>query len=119
MRGKATMEQSNELLNILKDILLNTNFDNRERLKQIVLEEKSGIESSLIPSGHVYANQRVRAQFGGAGWVNDQLSGIGHLFALRELSNDIDKKWRNSVEKVRRHAQRIDQQQISDLQCDA
>jgi Zn-dependent M16 (insulinase) family peptidase len=99
MRGKATMEQANELLNILKDILLNTNFDNRERLKQIVLEEKSGIESSLIPSGHVYANQRVRAQFGGAGWVNDQMSGIGHLFALRELANDIDKKWPKVLKK--------------------
>ncbi|MBK8822766.1 MAG: insulinase family protein [Anaerolineales bacterium] len=99
MRGKATMSQSHELLNILKDILLNTNFDNRERLKQIVLEEKSGLESSLIPSGHIYANQRVRAQFGGAGWVNDQMSGIGHLFALRELANDIDKKWPKVLKK--------------------
>ena len=83
MRGKATIGQSTELLNILKDILLNTKFDNRERLKQIVLEEKSGLKSSLVPSGHIYANRRVRAQFGGAGWVNDQMSGIGYLFALR------------------------------------
>ena len=93
MRGKATIGQSTELLNILKDILLTTNFDNRERLKQIVLEEKSGLESSLVPSGHAYANRRVRAQFGGAGWVNDQISGIGYLFALRQLAKDIDKKW--------------------------
>jgi presequence protease len=100
MRGKATMGQSAELLNILKDILLNTKFDNRERLKQIVLEEKSGLESSLIPSGHIYANQRVRAQFGGAGWVNDQMSGIGYLFALRELANDIDKKWPTVLKKL-------------------
>jgi Zn-dependent M16 (insulinase) family peptidase len=100
MRGKATMGQSAELLNILKDILLNTKFDNRERLKQIVLEEKSGLESSLASSGHVYANSRVRAQFGGAGWVNDQLSGIGHLFALRELANDIDKKWPKVLKKL-------------------
>jgi Zn-dependent M16 (insulinase) family peptidase len=100
MRGKATMGQSTELLNILKDILINTNFDNPERLKQIVLEEKSGLESSLIPSGHVYANLRVRAQFGGAGWVNDQMSGIGYLFALRELANDIDKKWDTVLKKL-------------------
>jgi Zn-dependent M16 (insulinase) family peptidase len=99
MRGKSTMGQSNELLSILKDILLNTKFDNRERLKQIVLEEKSGLESSLASSGHVYSNSRVRAQFGGAGWVNDQLSGIGHLFALRELANDIDKKWSKVLKK--------------------
>jgi Zn-dependent M16 (insulinase) family peptidase len=88
------------LLNILKDILLTTNFDNRERLKQIVLEEKSGLESSLIPSGHAYANRRVRAQFGGAGWVNDQISGIGYLFALRQLAKDIDKKWDEVLKKL-------------------
>jgi hypothetical protein len=100
MSGKATIEQSTELLNILKDILLNTNFDNRERLKQIVLEEKSGLESSLASSGHAYANRRVRAQFGGAGWVSDQIGGIGYLFALRELASDIDKKWDSVLKRL-------------------
>ncbi|MCK7480783.1 MAG: hypothetical protein M0C28_28875 [Candidatus Moduliflexus flocculans] len=41
LRGKATVAQSSELLNILKDVLLTTKFDNQERLKQIVLEEKA------------------------------------------------------------------------------
>jgi Zn-dependent M16 (insulinase) family peptidase len=100
VRGKSTMGQSNELLNILKDILLNTKFDNRERLKQIVLEEKSGLESSIVPRGHIYANQRVRAQFGGAGWVSDQTHGIGYLFALRQLAKDIDKKWDSVLQKL-------------------
>ena len=100
MRGKATAGQSTELLNILKDILLTTKFDNRERLKQMVLEEKSELESSLIPNGHIYANRRVRAQFGGAGWVNDQMSGIGYLFALRQLAKDIDKKWDSVLQKL-------------------
>ncbi len=100
MRGKATIGQATELLNIMKDILLNTNFDNRERLKQIVLEEKSVLESSLVPSGHIYANRRVRAQFGGAGWVNDQMSGIGYLFALRQLAKDIDKKWDSVLQRL-------------------
>jgi Zn-dependent M16 (insulinase) family peptidase len=100
LHGKATVGQATELLNILKDILLSTKFDNRERLKQIVLEEKSGLESSLIPSGHSYANRRVRAQFGGAGWVNDQIGGIGYLFALRKLASDIDKKWESVLQRL-------------------
>jgi Zn-dependent M16 (insulinase) family peptidase len=93
MRGKATAEKSVELLEILKDVLLTAKFDNPERLKQIVLEEKSGLESSLVPGGHAYVNRRLRAQFGETGWINDQMSGIGYLFALRQLATDIDKKW--------------------------
>jgi Zn-dependent M16 (insulinase) family peptidase len=100
LRGKATVPQSGELLNILKDILVGAKFDNRERLKQIVLEEKAGLEASLVPSGHVYVNQRLRAQLSESGWAKDQMNGIGYLFALRELANDIDKKWKAVLRKL-------------------
>ena len=93
LRGKATASQAAEMLDILKDVLLTGKFDNRERLKQIVLEEKSGLESSLVPNGHAYVNRRLRAQFGETGWINEQMSGIEYLFALRQLANDIDRKW--------------------------
>jgi Zn-dependent M16 (insulinase) family peptidase len=100
LRGKATMAQSAELLNILKDVLLSANFDNKERLKQIVLEEKAGLESGLVPSGHIYVNQRLRAQFGESGWAKDQISGIGYLFTLRELAIEVDKKWKSVLQKL-------------------
>ena len=99
MSAKSTMSQSAELMDILKDILLTAKLDNRERLKQIVLEEKAGLESSLAPGGTRYVNRRLRAQFGGAGWINDQTKGIGYLFALRELANDIDKSWKKVLKK--------------------
>ncbi len=100
LRGKATVSQAGELLNILKDVLLGAQLDNRERIKQIVLEEKAGLESSLVPSGHVYVNQRLRAQFGESGWAKDQMSGIGYLFALRALATDVDKKWKLVLQKL-------------------
>ena len=100
LRGKATVAQSPELLNILRDILLSANLDNKERLKQIVLEEKAGLESALVPSGHIYVNQRLRAQFSESGWAKDQMNGIGYLFALRELATEIDKKWKSVLKKL-------------------
>ncbi len=100
IRGKSTVGKSTEMLNIIRDVLLTTKFDNRERLKQMVLEEKAGLESGLAPAGHRFANTRLRAQFGGTGWINDQTSGIGYLFALRELANDIDKKWPKVLKKL-------------------
>ncbi len=100
LRGKANVQQSAELLNILKDILLSANFDNKERLKQIVLEEKAGLESALVPSGHGFVNQRLRAQFSESGWAKDQMSGIGYLFALRELAENIDRRWKSVLKKL-------------------
>ncbi|HSQ39161.1 MAG TPA: insulinase family protein, partial [Anaerolineales bacterium] len=83
IHGKATVSHTSDLLGILKDVLLTLKLDNRERLKQIVLEEKSGLEAALIPSGHAYALSRLAAQLNEAGWIEDQTSGIAHLFALR------------------------------------
>jgi Zn-dependent M16 (insulinase) family peptidase len=100
LRGKATVSQSAELLNILQDVLLSARLDNRERIRQIVLEEKAGLGSSLVPSGHIYVNQRLRAQFSESGWAKDQMSGIGYLFALRDLATDIDKRWKSVLNKL-------------------
>lgn len=100
IRGKSTMSQASELLGILRDVLLTAKFDDRERFKQILLEEKAGLESGLAPAGHRFANMRLRAQFGGAGWVNEQTHGISYLFALRELANEVDKKWSNVLKKL-------------------
>jgi presequence protease len=100
LRGKATATQSTELLNILQDILLTTRLDNRERFKQIVLEERAGLESMLVPRGHVFVNQRLRAQFNESEWLQDQMGGIGYLFALRDLEKAIDKKWPSVLEKL-------------------
>ena len=100
IRGKSTMGQANEMLSILRDVLLTAKFDDKERFKQIVLEEKAGLESGLAPSGHRFANMRLRAQFGGAGWITDQTNGIGYLFALRDLTKEIDKKWPDVLKKL-------------------
>jgi Zn-dependent M16 (insulinase) family peptidase len=102
LRGKATIAQASELLNILKDILLTTKFDNKERFKQIVLEEKGALETMLVPRGHVFTNQRLKAQFTEAGWMQDQMSGLGYLFALRELEKEIETQWPSVLAKLER-----------------
>lgn len=93
IRGKATVEQSQDLLNILKDVLLTANLDNPERFKQIVLEEKADQEAGLIPSGHRVVNTRLRSRFDEAGWANDRIGGISYLFFLRKLSDEVNRDW--------------------------
>jgi Zn-dependent M16 (insulinase) family peptidase len=87
LRGKAVVPQVPELLAILKDVLLTANLDNPERFKQIVLEEKAGAESGLLPGGHAVVNSRLRARFSEAAWVNEQINGLDQLFFVRQLED--------------------------------
>lgn len=105
------------MLSILRDVLLTVKFDNKERLKQIVMEEKAGLEFGLAPAGHRFANMRLRSQFGGTGYINDQTKGIGYLFALRESDPRLIKMGERA-EKVGDHPRDLDQQQDPALQCD-
>lgn len=100
LRSKAVAAQSAALLDILKDILLTARLDNRERFKQILLEEKAGLEAGLIPGGHLVVNRHLRARFSEADWISEQIGGIAQLFFLRELSERIEKDWPSVLENL-------------------
>jgi presequence protease len=93
LRGKATLDKSQALLDILSDVLLAARLDNPERLRQIVLEEKAGQEASLIPGGHGVVLRRLRARYSTAGWAAEQMGGIDYLFFLRELVQRLEQDW--------------------------
>ena len=100
LRGKSTPEQAGELLAILDDILKTTQFDNKDRFKQIVLRRKAQLESGLVPGGHQFVNTRLRSRFNLTGWANEQMGGISQIFFLRELLTHIENDWSSVLGKL-------------------
>ncbi|MCB9078613.1 MAG: insulinase family protein [Anaerolineaceae bacterium] len=101
LRGKATMGQTDDLLDLLRDMLLTVNLDNRERFRQMVLEEKAGEEAGLIPGGHGVVDTRLRAKFNEADWADEQMHGLNYLFFLRQLAQDVDNDWPKVLAKLK------------------
>lgn len=106
LRGKAVPDHAQEMLDIWRDVLLTVKLDNQERFKQMAMEEKARLESSLVPSGHGYVSTRLRAHFSEAGRVNETMGGVSYLFFLRELCEKIDNNWGEvlaALESLRSH----------------
>ncbi len=104
LRGKALAEKTPALLDILRDVLLTADLGNRERFRQIVLEEKARAESALIPAGSRVVNSRLRAHFTPTDRLGEQMGGVEHLFFLRTLADRIEQDWdavRADLERVR------------------
>jgi Zn-dependent M16 (insulinase) family peptidase len=95
IRSKVMADKATSLLAILEDILLIPNLNDKERFKQILLEEKSSMEAGIIPSGHRVVNNRLRAQVSEAAWMTEQMSGVDYLFFLRSLIDNFDQEWEN------------------------
>ncbi|OGO28602.1 MAG: peptidase M16 [Chloroflexi bacterium RBG_16_54_18] len=100
LRGKSTVAQAGELLEILKDILLTVKLDNRERFQQMLMEEKAGLEAGLIPSGHRVVNLRLRSAFAEADWAQELMGGIEYLFFIRQLVQVVEQDWQSVLEKL-------------------
>jgi Zn-dependent M16 (insulinase) family peptidase len=93
LRGKAVPDQTGELLAIMADVLTIPRLDNKERVRQMVLEEKAGFESRLSGMGSGLVGMRVKAHLNEADWLTEQFGGVSHLFFLRRLAAEIDSDW--------------------------
>ncbi|QQR37051.1 insulinase family protein [Devosia oryziradicis] len=97
LSGKAVPDKLEEMLAIMGDVLLDARLDNRERFKQMALEEKAGFEARLVPSGNAIVDTRLKSGLTEASWIAEQLGGVSYLSFLRELVKRIDSDW-SSVE---------------------
>jgi Zn-dependent M16 (insulinase) family peptidase len=93
LRGKAMVPQVDDLLGILGDVLTTARLDNRDRFRQMVLEEKAAFEAGLTLAGHRIVSGRLRSRFTEADWASEQMGGITYLFFLRRLAEEIESDW--------------------------
>ncbi|KAA8496347.1 Presequence protease 1, chloroplastic/mitochondrial [Porphyridium purpureum] len=93
VRGKCVPAQVQSLTTLMRELLLDTKWDNKERFKQLVIEERAATESSVAPSGHQYASSLIRAQFRASGAASEKMGGLAYLTFLRALEARLDSDW--------------------------
>ena len=93
-------DQADELLDILYDILMQPDFSDKERFKQIVLEHKSELETGVVPRGHSAVMTRLKARHHEAHWVSEQMGGVEALFFFRKLADDLDSNWDGILQRL-------------------
>ncbi len=93
LRGKATAQRAEELVDILLEVLMLGSFKSQERFRQIVLEEKARFERRIVPAGHSLVATRLRARMNEAGWIEEQFSGLTALTFLRDLAKKVDQDY--------------------------
>lgn len=91
--GKTTAENYGAFVDILEEILLEPALPDRERLRQMALEEKARLEEQLVPAGHTFVGLRLRAALDAASSLGEATGGIAYLDFIRALPGRIDADW--------------------------
>jgi len=99
LSGKAVGGRVEAMLAIMRDVLLDAQLSNRQRFRQLALEEKAGFEARLVPGGNGIVDLRLKSGLTEAGWIAEQLGGVSYLDFLRALVERIDNDW-GSVEQA-------------------
>jgi Zn-dependent M16 (insulinase) family peptidase len=93
LRSKSMTSQVRDLADILDEVLGAVKLGDRERFRQIVLEEKARQERKIVPGGHSVIDKRIRAHFNQADWVRELTGGISYFLFLGTLAREIDEDW--------------------------
>jgi len=93
VHAKAVAGRTQDMLDILAEVLAETDFSDQERFGLMVLEDKARMEHGLIPGGHRVVMTRLRAGHNPAGLAAEHLGGVAALLAMRELSRRVERDW--------------------------
>jgi Zn-dependent M16 (insulinase) family peptidase len=90
-RIKTLKENLKETIVLLKRLLIETNFDDRERIKDLILELKNDYKAALIPHGHQFVATRAGSRLSSAIKAQEQFDGISQFLFLSTIASDLEK----------------------------
>lgn len=93
LRGKVLCDRVGDVLEIMAEVLLCGRCDQRQRFRQIVLEEKAQEEMSLVAEGSRFVATRLGAHFHPSGGILEQIRGVSYVGFLRQLIGRIEHDW--------------------------
>ncbi|GBU23191.1 peptidase [Fibrobacteres bacterium R8-0-B4] len=85
LHGKALEPRFGEMLGILEDILVRPELTNKKLIKDLLIEARNTLNSSIIHAGHSFAISDASARLSRSRKIDDMLGGITQLRFLDEI----------------------------------
>ena len=103
--GKSLSRNTAEMLDIINKVLCSYDFSDLQRLKTLLLEVRSDMESSVVHNGHRLALSLAARNFSSATALNESWHGIYQLQYIKKTADDIsDDKLRALADNLHRIA---------------
>ncbi len=94
-------------LDLILEMMLTSKFDDSARLKEIVQENRVGLEQRLISSGNAFAQMRAASYFSPVSAYRERIAGLTYYQFLVDLEKNFDAKSKDLSEKLKETAKLI------------
>ena len=99
-RGKYLEDKLDFAFKIIPEILFKSKFDDKKRIKEVLLMLKSRMASSMISAGHSTAVARAESYFSPTSKYIDEVNGISFYDCVCDYAEHFDEKYDELVEKL-------------------
>ncbi len=100
VKGKVLYSKASYLSDLIKEIMLNTEFTQENRILEIIREMKSRMEMSISSSGHQVAFNRLSSYFSQKGYYEEQLKGLSFYNFICDLEKNFPSKKEDLIKKL-------------------
>ncbi|HEY5560873.1 MAG TPA: insulinase family protein [Clostridiaceae bacterium] len=91
VKGKVVEAKLEKLIEIMNQIMNLSKFDDKNRIKEIVQEIRSGLEMTISQSGHMVALNRLNSYFSPLGKFEETTKGISYYNTILDLDMNFDR----------------------------
>lgn len=102
VQGSALRDKSRRLFELMGEIMENTTFENKKRIRDIIKEMKSRLEMVIQSEGHMVAVRHLGAHYSEAEMFMEQCSGITFYKFIAALDEDFEQRFEDLQQKLQR-----------------
>lgn len=100
VRAKALVGKLPELMEIINEIAINTKFEDKNRLREIIQELKSRIEMRMLQRGHTIAAKRATSYFSPIARYEETLIGLSFYKFISDIENNYEERFEEVVKNL-------------------
>lgn len=104
IKVKVLYENLEHAFRLVKEIVMNSRFDDTKRLRELIAELKSQKQANMMSAGHALASVRALSYLSKTAAVSDKISGIPYYRMLEELDADFEAGKEELTEKLQQLA---------------
>ena len=100
IEGSSLYENIDFVLETINEVISSTNFDMKDRIKEVLTMSMNATQQALIGAGHVKSLTRSLSYNEPSYYFNDVVSGISYFELLSEVLTNFDEKYDEVISKL-------------------
>jgi Zn-dependent M16 (insulinase) family peptidase len=107
IRGKALKRNAKPFFALMREMATSVRFDEKERIKELILKQNTALQNRLTRNAHRYAIQLSLSGFSVPSLINDRWGGLPYFKMIQGFAERIDELLPTIIEKLESLKQKL------------